>query len=57
LTEDHAIEKPLIRLGLFAATFGSERHLMARATQQLPRDRDLGDIEIVVRQGNENARD
>ena len=57
LSEDHAVEQPLVGPRLYAATLSCESHDMASACQEPPRHGDLGDVEVTVRHGDQNGGD
>jgi hypothetical protein len=55
LSEKDAAEKEVVRLGRVSAVLGREDHLVAGIGQQAPRPGDLGDIEVVVGQRNQDS--
>ena len=57
LSEDHAVEQALVGRGRGAAVLGRESHDVAEARQQPPRHRDLGHVEVVVGQRDQDGGD
>jgi hypothetical protein len=57
LSEDHAVEQPLVGARRDGAALGCEPHHVASASKKPPRHGDLGDVEVTIRHGDQNSGD